>query len=346
MRSQLFIAACLAAVSADFSQAFAQTNTFPNAYEKYGTSGAISLPFFWDSARTQLIVSEARKRVIVREVAFRRGTFAMTGTSRAITLTVRVGEGDYASPSTTFAQNWSSPPTVALDKKSVNLPNWSQPTKLFPAPFDFVVKLDRLYVHVGTKDLVIDFAVTSSAKGGGMVSSVFYRKNSNNYGSSEMISTGCNSANGQQGTQLLARSLMNGGDSELFLSIYRAPSNAPAIFLLGFQNPDVQIPGLCAKLLTSADIPLSLGVTDSRGSVRVTPKLGAYKDAFAGNVIYGQSLVFDTSRTVPFSLGNGVRCQLPLTKEPAPAMKQLVAFSSTATGVNSVREGGFVFQVR
>jgi hypothetical protein len=103
-------------------------------------NSANGYPWF-STHRYQEIHGELRGRVLpIRAISWRRdGTRADPAQlARTLDAQLVLAPSDNANASATFASNYAQPPVVAVARRTINLPDWTQGVGA-PAPFDFTI---------------------------------------------------------------------------------------------------------------------------------------------------------------------------------------------------------------
>lgn len=341
-------AALICGVNAHVSS---QSFVFPADHEKVEGSSSTTLPLLLGPFRYQVCSSETKgRRILVRSLSYRRSTDAFslpTNKGASITLSVQIGQGDYATLGTTFAQNWIGMPSTVVRTKTIKSPDWTTASTTVPASFDFVIPFDTPYVYDGKNDLLLETLVTSQRESGnGFLDGVFRRSNGDKFGASRTVAKGCLVGGREQGALFTFRSIGGGMNSEMRCRTFGAPPLSPAGFLIGFTNPNVTIPGLCTTLNTSAEISIPLGNADGLGLAEVIFSLGAYDGKLAGASLYGQAFALDpTQAPIRIGLSETKQLVLPPQKEGPVVLKNLGTTDTTASSVRRVGNSGTVFKI-
>jgi hypothetical protein len=275
-----------------------------------------TIPWWSQTHRYQQIHNNTRGKVmILRGISWRRdGSFG--GPARTVDTEIFVGTGDYATATTTFATNYTNTPVRVLNRKMVSLPDHSAPPPTSPAPWTVVIPFDTPWPYVGQADLLWDmyiYSTTSSASypldaySGSGVTLV--------NGSSQKLGTGC-TATGQAGEMTVTANLQTSGSASTTTfgwSVTRGRASSPVALMLGMANPDVQIPGICTKLYTSAQINL-VGMTDSGGNFNIPATTLPYNPVWAGVHLFSQAVCADAGQAgLPYAASHGLDTVIPDT---------------------------------
>ena len=261
MRSHPWIV--LVCASSCLAQAFVSP---VQATSSEGSTSA-TIPFANGTARRYMQMHNDLPSVAlpVAKLSFRQNagdTVNFTGT-RAIDLELWLGSSavKFDAPSTSFAANYTLPPTLAIARKVVNFGPQGVNVTAGPAPFagmDLV--LDQTFVHNGPLTFVWE-AVVYANTGTGTFNSLDADQSSLVAATITQTGLGC-IASGKTlrmvqgllcydvaGTLLYAPGLAN------------APAGATAALALGTKNPNTPVVGLCSSLLTdlAVVIPLRAG---------------------------------------------------------------------------------------
>jgi hypothetical protein len=276
-----------------------------------------TIPWWSATHRYQQIHNDARGRVmILRGICLRRdGDIGgqSSAIARTVDIEISVGTGDFATATGSFASNYTNTPTKVFNRKNVNLPDFTQNLGK-PAPWSIVFNFDAPWPYLGMSDLLWDLSVFSTTSSGwySMDAHSGYQVTTQN-GSSQKIGTGC-VATGQT-TEMGVSSTMQTSSTASTLSYSWAVSsgraNSPVALLLGITNPDLQIPGLCAKLFVTPAITIG-GMTDGTGGFSLPSVTSPHNPSWDGAHLHAQAVCADAGRPgLPYAASHGLDSVVP-----------------------------------
>ncbi len=191
-----------------------------------------------------------------------------------------------------------------------------------PSPFDpsLEIKLDAPYVYIGAAgslgwELHMHSNVATGTNGSIDVDICSFAP-----GSDSPTTTACTA--GGQSTPM-AHTVEISDRSGTLLMLFSArycPANAPSLLIIGTQNLNVPIPGLCANLATDLLLVFPFGTSDANGDLHrigTTYYFGAAGGVIAvpnpgAGTIYSQILSFDATQPgLPFAASNGLALTIP-----------------------------------
>ena len=253
--------------------------------------------------------------------AFRRDAMAAMApgaTAGTIEVELWVGEGDLANVSPAFANNYLGTRTNVIQRKRVNLPDWTQRPATSPAPFDFVLKYDSPYRYSGRGDFVWELIVhSSSSQGGHPVDAVLPA--TSRLGSSSPLGVGC-AASGQtiplQATAFVTTFNATKPKLTYQTAINNGTPGAACAVLLGFANPALPLP-LCRpdlRLYTDGRITIP-GQIGSNGSFQAPGLQTKWASVLAGTPLFTQAATVDPTG---LTVSNGVVSPIPALPQPGP----------------------------
>ena len=273
--------------------------------------------WFWSSSQgTQLRGYDAtlpRRARLIRSVAFRRdGQTRGYGAARTLDVVLSLAETPL---DVLDAQLLTALPRsiVVFNKTKVSFPDWSAPTPVPPAKFDFVLPLTRSFVYRGNAALAWDLryrnpSVTSPAAMDreymgprGMISGV--------------VEGGCRSF----GHELVLEN--NGPGSRRFgmrMRVYAlgAPPNSQGWLFLDFRITRTLVPGFCAAIRAFPTIQIPFRVT-SAGFVEMRYFSFPYLKAAEGALFVTQMLAIDPgARPVPLRISDARVARMPANDTP------------------------------
>ena len=276
----------------------------------------------------------------LRGIAFRRdGERANpTATARTLDLTIRLGLGDQANATSSFAANWAASPTTVFTRKSVNVPDWSQLAASRPAPFDLALPFDQSFGYDGSASLAFEFVLENTTGWSGPEvdaergSSLPYAQ-----ATGTAFDYGC-LVLGHPVEVSHALALQNWGPTHpqyglrIGSSVLHAPRSQPAVLNLDISDPGIVMAGACATLHALPIVSIPLGTTTAQGSVAPTWVDLPYAQGLEGIRLFTQVAVLDPQRIgLPVSLSERRDAIFPDAPRPAPACSYLYATSPTAT---------------
>ncbi len=182
-----------------------------------------------------------------------------TGRTLDLQLTLGATPVSARSPSTTFATNLGSSPTVVLPYGLVNLPPLTQIS--VPNPAGFIIPFTTPFVYVPAPGFNLCWEWRHMNASSNLNSSM--DADSTGSYSAGLEGTGCLTSGQTLPSSITTRSL--GLSAQTYRSVLdRAAANAPGVFALGSQRVNISFPGQCAPLLLNPLVFLS-GATDAAG---------------------------------------------------------------------------------
>lgn len=99
----------------------------------------------------------------VNSLSFRQGGYnSTTSQARNVTCELWMGEGNANNVSSTYANNYASPPTLVMASRTISVPAFtSPPPGGWPAPFNVTLPLDNAFAYSGNQALVWELRVTN-----------------------------------------------------------------------------------------------------------------------------------------------------------------------------------------
>ncbi len=254
--------------------------------------------------RYQQIELQAKgKAFVLRGMEFRRdGTIRSNIGPRTLTATIRIGSGSGTAFTTTYGNNWVGTPTTVVNAQTFNLPALPRPTAP-PAPFLIKFPFSSVAAHSGQNELLWEMVVTANGNQS-------YICDAHSTGSARgrfrSLGLGCTTSGSSRFT--LAHSFRaSTAVTELLYGASRAPANLPVIALIGAVNPDLQLPGVCAKLYALPLATIALGTSTASGSVaNQWFGMGPWNPAWSGGKLYSQAFAPDPTQAAGFSLSSGI----------------------------------------
>ena len=288
----------------------AQPIVSPLGYD--GSEGSSQNTFPWNNATfhyMQIHGDLPRQPRVMFRMSFRRDTSLgqTAATARTITLELFAGLANHATVSPTFANNWIAAPTRIVASRAISAPDWLPVPRSVPAPFDFTIPFDMPHVHPGTSDLGWEMLVTANT-----ATAPYYADAATGTGGTSqmggwrMNGTGCTTARGEfalRSNFTTTPAVMN-----VAWTASGGPPGASAGVLVGANDPDLPVPGLCGGRLRSDAGLLALATTLPATGTWTSPVLSVpYNPTLAGFTLYAQGVAADPTQPVfPFIATNGL----------------------------------------
>lgn len=258
--------------------------------------------------------------LVITKLAFRvnASTTNYTGT-RVHDLEVYMGHGNanaQATPSLDFDNNYSGPKTTVLPRTFVTWGPQGQSVSPGPNPFNGTMEivLATPFVYTGTAPLIWEVAYFGNTTTGTM--SIFDADASTTATATSTITgTGC--APSTAAALMTHTYTVNDTAGTLLMNgtITGGPANELALMAIGFSNPNIAVPGLCANLYTDATLIQVLGFTTATGTFTADTPTGAFilPNTAVGLQIFTQAFVFDAGSTFGLQLcaSNGRSSTVP-----------------------------------
>ncbi|MEZ5963013.1 MAG: hypothetical protein R3F56_04115 [Planctomycetota bacterium] len=245
-------------------------------------------------------------------------------TARNLDLEVRMGACDIDVLTTTFDQNYIAPPSVVLNRQTLRFPDLTAQGQQ-PTAFEISVPLDFPYVPSTAHGLCWEMLVYGS-DGQGAYPIDAHGALRTEFSTSVARGRGCQTANGLFHHSVIYSS--SGQTSNLNVTGLSGPAQAPLFLALGGSDPNVQLPGFCASLRSSADIILSVGQTGSTGSAERDIPLPPWNPGLLGANLYTQMLGIQNGPALVLS--DGLQVTFPLSA-PGPVALSLFAPEANRT---------------
>ncbi len=336
----------LVALFALVSGLCAQTGVvFPTDLATAEGNGRIALPFCrWQIRYQQLEVEAKGRSFTFGSAEFRRDGVANGPTYNPLrieNLTIRVGDGEVAQFNKTFARNWVGSPRIVAHRQTFDLPAMSKPTFL-PAPFAIRLPFQTAATHGGSHALLWEVEIPGTGQPYGYV----YRYDTEHRG--EIVTIGLTllpACRNPSGFQFLYSGSLGFSTKRTAFTLgggYGYP-NAHQFALIGFSDPNLRIPGLCAPLRATPDLMVPLGRADALGHAWVRVEFEPWKPAWAGAKLHSQLVSVDPSLGILLSFG-------AVHTAPAQGPRRSAQFAlwngwpTSATG--KLLEGGLVVRFR
>lgn len=282
---------------------------FENAPGNSTTTLAIgSILGNWTTRQSLVIDGTQRgKAGAIKALWLRRSMQVIDNTSSIaskLDMTLRIGEGDFSKVKfgrQAFSDFVVGAWTTGLAARKIDMPDLRKRPATGPAPWSLRLPLDRPFNYSGKNALLVQLNAF------GTQVSPFYpfdasRANSRSV-SGNAVGTGCRI----DATEFTAAvdTTVTAGVPTAFMFIrarpYRRSSIRPSTFaLLGATNPKLKIPGLCASLLSSGEIVVTM--TGLLSSYRSSTPIGRstvlnipYSNTLVGIRVFAQVITIDSS---------------------------------------------------
>lgn len=238
---------------------------------------------------------------VITKIGFRVGasTLSFPGT-RTHDIELYMGEARptaLALPDLDFDANYAAPKTTVLPRQLVTFGPTGQSVSPGPNPFDPTLEITLAvpFVYSGTAPLIWEVAYFGSTTSGGSTSSLDADGSTSTTATSTITGTGCMATGA---TSLMTHAYtVNDSAGTLLMNgtITNGPPNALAFMAIGFSDPNLAFPGLCANVHTDALLVQFLGMTSATGSFTGDNPTGAIivPNAWTGVPVHTQALAFD-----------------------------------------------------
>ena len=240
--------------------------------------------------------------LVITKLSFRFNASASPATgTRLLDMEISMGEGlpnCVTQPNLVFDLNYATTKQTVLPRTLVTFAPSGPPIFTGPGPFTMDIVLTTPFPYSGNLPLVWEVAYFGSTPAG-VFASFDADASSSQTATSTVTSHGCvasGSATAMSHTYTVNDTrgtlLMNGTISD-------APANQLAFMALGFTNPALSIPGLCAQLSTDATHIQVLGLTTAIGTFTHNTPTGAIivPNSAVGLPLFTQAFVFDPGST-------------------------------------------------
>jgi hypothetical protein len=285
-----------------------------------GAEGDTNNAFPWNSTTarryTQIhsdMVGAARN---ITQLAFRGNagnTTNYTGT-RDVDLEMFMGDSvDWDQASFIFAANYLGPASTVFARRVINMGPLGQNSTTGPLPFTLLVPLDSPYAYTGTRSLVWDARVHSNVLTGNF-NQLDAESGTAATGTSTITGTGCIATGRTSAMTHTFSATDRAGALVMFPTVSNGPSSAYTLLALGFTNPNLPVPGLCANLFTDMAALIEIGNTSATGAFSGDTGVAfVLPNVYAGAVLTSQAVSLDLGRTggLLLSLSNGRSVTLP-----------------------------------
>ena len=311
--------------------------TYP-AY--YGNSEGVSIGSvpFTNIGRYQQVCPDLRGQpMTIHSISFRRDATRvddLNEVARTVVVDVFMSETTVTPLGSTFAANYSSPPVQVASNLTVQLPDLTLQPRQSPAPFNVTIPLSQAFNYSGVFDLIFEIVVRSNSQATRAYAlDAATGSNLLCYGPYTMNGTGCQS-NGREVTlrsRIQDNNLPGGWNTSFSWDVKNAPASQGGLLMVGFQNPNLLVPGLCSPTATLYVLPLITvsGATDTAGAwAPFLPALPLFDPSLVGAPIESQAVVIDPTQSagIPAVATNGVTSFIIA---PPPAMNLARLYNHT-----------------
>ena len=283
----------------------------PLGYDLVNGGGGNTFPWSFSTGRYQQIHGDMRGTVrVITALSLRRygvATIYLSATARTVDIELLLGESNHATASATFANNYVTPPRLVVNRKMVNLPDFTQPQGT-PAPWNLVIPFDAPHVQLPANDLLWEYVLYGSTATGTYFCD--HKASTLTANASHVLTgTGC-VATGRTVPMLISAAQSGSATTQLLQVIWNcanAPAGAASSILVGLGNPNVPIPGLCANLYVY-QLFLTINATATATGTFTSNTLSfPLNPALAGLQTHAQGASVDAGPpNTPFALTNGV----------------------------------------
>jgi hypothetical protein len=314
--------------------AVAQSHTVsPPGFATQAGNVSNTYPFFEASARHQQVHGDVRTPLALTALALRQAKWPVRSMpARTLDAELWIGVGNQSAMTTTFAANFTAPPVAAMQRRSVQLPDWSQAPVSSPAPWTAVFPFDQPTPFPGGGDLVWDLRIHQTTHAGFYWTDA-YMAEATAEGPGGPVGTGC-TATGMNSPAELNVSLQAQRATNQFGidagGLYWPPSQ-PGVLLIGVQDPNVTLPGLCAAIRVVPLIDVHLTIA-GRGNLTPPVMTFGFDPGAIGLRLHLQAAALDPGRPgLPLVVSHGWSGTLPDLPPVGHPIRRLQAPSVTAT---------------
>ena len=265
------------------------------------SGGGNTYPFFFASQRYQQVHADVRgMAIVINELGFRRSpasTVYASAIARTIDAEVLMGNGDYATSTTTFASNYTSMPTQAIVRKMINLPDITNPTTASPEPFNILFPFDTPFVYTGTTDLTWDILIHGNTSTGAYFCDA---RGGYNTAGVQNVGTGC-VATGQMNTMLQQATVRTLPAPQNLIDfaprIFYGPQAAMCAILMATQTVNTPVPGLCSNLHVLNVVMTFPGMTATTNGVFTASFTVPFQQNYVGVPLAFQGVALDSGQS-------------------------------------------------
>jgi hypothetical protein len=245
---------------------------------------------------------------LITGIAFRRssGPLPKSTTTHTAEIEMKVGHGVFSAVTSTYASNYSGPPTVAFAKQKL-LMDWTKTSPTTPPEFDVVLPFTAPFLYNKTDALVWETNTTTGVKASPNYTQDWFSGNSpaTIYGPiPASLGGGCTTSNGPM--ELRSRFQSSGPTNfDYGFGITGGPSNQSTLMFIGVRDPD--FPLFCGRLHVDPLVDISLGSTSASGAIGITNSSTTWNSSLADQQIITQAYALDPSQASGIAMSNGLR---------------------------------------
>jgi len=281
---------------------------------------------------------------IVKYLRFRQDSFANTPTAknRIIDAQITMGAGIVSLFGNDFAKNYlASTSQVIMNRKSISLPDWSQPPTAGPKPFDMTFPMDFIWQHNGFTNLVWEIEVWENTPGPGAYHIDADSAPGTATATTTALGLGCTTNNGVFTNNTTFNVTNYDANFSMTLVASGAPSSSLVSYLIGSSDPNLAL-GWCSSLRVLPTVSFPIGIADLTGNAQIQFNANNYNPAWFGVKLYTQAVAPDATQPgVPLAFSNGAEISLPPT---AHDIRHIYSTSSTGLGQGPIA-GGIIVEI-
>lgn len=247
--------------------------------------------------------------LVITKLSFRVNASATNYTAtRTLDLEIYMGEAlpaAQATPSFTFDANYAGPKTTVLPRTFVTFGPTGQSVTPGPNPFNATLEIPLAtpYVYTGAAPLIWEVAYFGQTGTGTMSA---YDADASTSLTAPSTITGIGCAPSTSTTPMTHTFTVNDTAGTLLMNgtITGGPANQLALMAIGFTNPNLPVPDLCANLYTDAALIQTLGLTTATGTFTADTPTGllVLNNSAVGLPIHTQAFVLDPGSTFALQL--------------------------------------------
>jgi hypothetical protein len=305
-----------------------------------------TIPFWYGSARYQQVHGSLRGAPrLLQAISIRRdgmlGTFG-SAVARTIDAEMVMAHTNFATVSGTFASNYAGTPVTTVNRRMINLPDWTANLGS-PAPW-LAIPHDNPFAYTGNLDLLWELRIHSNTNTGSYPADAFSGFNFD-IGSATNVSfgTGC-TATGRTSPMTISANVQSVNPTNSLRvqwSVFNGPAGAPCAVLVGLSGIDQAVSGLCSNLYVGNILLVINGTKSGTGSF-TTPAIEAtpFDPAWVGGKLYAQGAAIDNGRTdpIPVSVSNRVESTIVAVPGGSPDKIRRIWVSDVNATVGSLSE--------
>lgn len=290
-------------------------------------------PFFDAAARYQQVHGDVATPATVSAISLRQAQWPVRSMpARTLDAELWIGAGDEAAMTSTFASNWLGSPAIAMQRRSVNLPDWSQAPASSPAPWSVTFPFDQP-TTVGTNgDLLWELRIHSTTHAGFYWADA-YQAQGIALGRGGPVGTACTASMFPFPVTFQVELQARRATREFAIQAVSVnyPPNEAGAFFIGVQDSSLAIPGLCAPLRVTPLFGIPATVS-GRGVLPFTIATWPFDPAAVGFGLRLQAAAMDPGRPgLPVVLSQAWVGSLPDLPPAGHPVRRLIASSATAT---------------